>query len=1100
MCCFVLLFLTSACAAAEGVPPVYLGCDLGETRTVDRVSLTPRPLAHGYCAEKFAVEVSTDGQHYTEVRRAYKPSGPQTDTFAFAPTLARFVRLKVWTSWERAPNGNNVQVAEVGIYGPDGDLNLARTGRMWATSTAADEPGGRCFQPAMANDGDPRTFWCSADQSVNQPDQRRAAADIGGEMKPPYFTPEEREAWTARVRAVLDPGRRRVGRTRAACPSPALADLRDRFRDPPAEDRPTCLWLWNDDLDEAQLRAQVREMKAHGVGGVHLFPVPEGFRGYEGMRPEYLSAGFFRAVEAAVEEARRQGVVVDLYDEGAWPSGEAFGQVVADHPELRGRILRRAVEEVLGPTEVALGVPEGTVAVVGMEKAKAQVEDLTAYVRSGTLSWSAPAGTWAIWFFVDEPQGGSDLLNPRVGQRFLQLTHERYAERVGREFGRTIRGIFTDEPAVRGAALGGEGIKWTHDFLPVFRDRKGYSLGRYLPILFAENDAEIAPFYTPNEIAAVRYDYFDVWTAMMAAAYFRPIQEWCHAHGIEALGHLGGEDSLWEHARHGFGHYFRPMRYFDVPGIDLIWRQLFPGQRNGNFPKFAGSAAHHAGQSRTLSESFAVSGYGLSYAQMKWLTDYQYVRGINRLCLACFYYSTRGSRVFFTHSNFFVGNPLWPYFDRYADYVGRLGTLLREGEPVVHVAVYYPVTSLWITRDPAISEVLEEVGQTLLAAQVDYEYLDDAALLEHLDRYRVLILPRTVTLPLRVVRRIARFRRRGGVVIAVDGRPTRSCERGRQTAFEAEVESLFGAGERVYELPREAFASQLNLVTNVPGVVDFRLAEPHPHLRYCHRQAGEIHLYFLTNEADTPQSFRAWFAAPGEPEVWNPEDGSMTSVSRAADGSLSLSLPPWGSLFAVFADGERRGGKGTEGERRGGEGEMTWEPVLTLGGTWDLRVVRSFEFRDSQLRLDEPMEAPPRQAALGPWADLGLADFSGSIEYRQTFEWPGPAGESARFWLDLGTVRYVADVWLNGQHVGTRLWPPFRVEVTSHLRSGANELAILVTNTLANQILRPDVQAEADRRGWLTVYSRGTVPYEREALPSGLWGPVRLCRQESGGN
>jgi hypothetical protein len=63
------------------------------------------------------------------------------------------------------------------------------------------------------------------------------------------------------------------------------------------------------------------------------------------------------------------------------------------------------------------------------------------------------------------------------------------------------------------------------------------------------------------------------------------------------------------------------------------------------------------------------------------------------------------------------------------------------------------------------------------------------------------------------------------------------------------------------------------------------------------------------------------------------------------------------------------------------------------------------------------------------------------------------------------------------------------------LRPGANELVVIVTNTLANQILRPDVPAEADRRGWLTVYSKGTAPYEREALPSGLWGPVRLCQQ-----
>ena len=72
-----------------------------------------------------------------------------------------------------------------------------------------------------------------------------------------------------------------------------------------------------------------------------------------------------------------------------------------------------------------------------------------------------------------------------------------------------------------------------------------------------------------------------------------------------------------------------PCAGMDLPGVDTIWRQLFPGQRNHHFPRYAGSVARQEGRQLVLTESFCVYGNGLTLAEMKWLMDYQYVRGCN---------------------------------------------------------------------------------------------------------------------------------------------------------------------------------------------------------------------------------------------------------------------------------------------------------------------------------------------------------------------------------------------------------------------------------------------------------------------------------------
>lgn len=120
----------------------------------------------------------------------------------------------------------------------------------------------------------------------------------------------------------------------------------------------------------------------------------------------------------------------------------------------------------------------------------------------------------------------------------------------------------------------------------------------------------------------------------------------------------------------------------------------------------------------------------------------------------------------------------------------------------------------------------------------------------------------------------------------------------------------------------------------------------------------------------------------------------------------------------------------------------------------------------------------PGTILTGDWSDQGLAGYAGGVRYRQTVEL-GPHG-TAR--LDLGRVRGTAAIMINGRPAGTRIWSPYRVDVTGLTRPGQNTVEVVVFNTLAGHL--------DDTSPTPMVY-----PGQRRA---GLFGPVRLMITPTG--
>jgi hypothetical protein len=266
-------------------------------------------------------------------------------------------------------------------------------------------------------------------------------------------------------------------------------------------------------------------------------------------------------------------------------------------------------------------------------------------------------------------------------------------------------------------------VPWFPGLPQAYEAQCGRSFISDLPRFFVEPDQRI-----PVAVARARVVLYDVLTRRFAGAYFERLKNWGRLHSLASGGHLGGDDETFGAVKYGYGHLLRQLRQMDVPGVDLIWRQLFPGREGqSNFPVAAASAAHQNGTRFALSESFCVYGNGLTPTQMKWLTDYQYIRGVNLLVVGCYPLSTRNHHMTGERPHFGPMNPLWDHLPGYHAYVARLGYVLSVGRPLVGTALYYPARDMWawgLAAKEAV-ESYEAIARELMARQCPFDLIDE---------------------------------------------------------------------------------------------------------------------------------------------------------------------------------------------------------------------------------------------------------------------------------------------------------------------------------------------------------------------------------------
>jgi hypothetical protein len=248
---------------------------------------------------------------------------------------------------------------------------------------------------------------------------------------------------------------------------------------------------------------------------------------------------------------------------------------------------------------------------------------------------------------------------------------------------------------------------------------------------------------------------------------------------------------------------------------------------------------------------------------------------------------------------------------------------------------------------------------------------------------------------------------------------------------------------------------------------------------WIHRQAGDVDIYFVANQKERTEDVMTSFRVGGkEAELWHPDTGLIEPAEyRIEDGrtTVPLHLDPDGSVFVVFRQ------KASAPSRRLPHPAST--ELTTIQGPWQVSFPPNWG-APPQIRLDN----------LISWtacADAGVKYFSGTATYTKDIEAPTEWFRSnAKLVLDLGMVKEIAEVSVNGRAAGGILWKlPFQAEVTGALKPGKNHLEIKVTNLWPNRMIG-DQQPSAEKKYTFTDYK----PYTKDSplLESGLLGPVKL--------
>ncbi len=563
------------------------------------------------------------------------------------------------------------------------------------------------------------------------------------------------------------------------------------FRAPPAICRGTPFWSWNGKLDRERLFRQLAALKEMGLGGAHAHP-------RTGLSaPDYLSPEFLALIRDCADEAERIGMNLWLYDEDRWPSGFAGGLVTKD-PALRCRHLRLTRTPCTPgetrdanfhhsaplPTTERIWVASWGLRFDAEQRligARRLAEGEAA--APGETGWHAyrEISIGTSWF---NDQAYADLLNTKAVERFIEVTHQRYADVLGDRLGRTIPAIFTDEPLFRGmpqlASASDERdhfLAWTDDLPQSFRTATGTDILDVLPGVFFDRADGLS--------SRDRWRFHDHHTERFAG-YADAIGAWCERHGIASTGHLMAEENLGSQTE-WVGECMRSYRGFQLPGIDLLCDNL-----EFTTAKQAQSAARQYGRPGLLSELYGVTNWDFDFQGHKRQGDWQAALGIIVRVHHLAWYSMAGEAKRDYPAAIGWQSPWWREYPVVEDHYARLNTVLTRGKPRCRVGVVHPIESFWVERGPQDRHRDEAAAQEaafsntvhwLLHGLIDFDFISESllpsqspvaaesALKVGAMAYDVVVLPRLRTIRATTLDRLETFVAAGGTVIFAGGIP-----------------------------------------------------------------------------------------------------------------------------------------------------------------------------------------------------------------------------------------------------------------------------------------------------------------------------------------
>ncbi len=875
-------------------------------------------------------------------------------------------------------------------------------------------------------------------------------------------------------------------------------------------------------MTTASITRDLEAMKSKGINRAEIWDVAAV------RNPDFIPAGgpflgdeSVALIKHAIAEGRRLKMKIGIVASSGWNAGGSWVT-----PDWASKSLYVSKVDVTGPQSISIDLPfpkfpEGCpmkdpvtpvfykdVSVLAVPySAERKINDLSGVVsltpqfKDGKLSWNVPAGKWTILRFVCSNNGQQlivpspnsnglfiDFFDPNATVRHLQY----FMDRLG----------VTPENSAD-AGLGyfefdsmelAEGTPWTDSFPAIFMERRGYDLEKYLPIL--------AGWDIQNSTDRFRYDFRQTVSDQLIYSHYETAVEFLKKYNAELVSESGGPGPpIWDTC---------PVDALKALGAVSVPRGEFWIQhRNMFLIKEVSSASHIYGKTLVDAESFTTwRRWKDSPFDIKKVVDRAFCEGLNNITFHTFASTNPedGLPGKTYHAGFDMnpGTTWWEKSKPFTDYLSRCSYLLQQGLFVGDVCYYYGDQAP--NFFPLFHDVREKPSLKGLGSGYDFDVVNSDVILNRMSvkdgrlvlpdgmSYAIMQLPEQEHMPLQVLKKISELVKDGATILGP--RPTTvpglkdlgqenvelhqlAGEMWGLTDGKTIFENPYGKGKIVWGMSAEEILKQKTILP------DFSTDEGSG-IDYIHRTTPFGEIYFLRNEREESVTSHCRFRVTQmHPELWDPSTGAISRVVEYSDKEgqtgFELELPAHGSIFVVFSRTYRRDlSQFSDPTHDAAVAEIAGPWKVDFPPGWGAPASAEFERLISWTESQDP----------------GIKYFSGTATYHNSFQLEETSADK-QVVLDLGEIRDVAEVFVNGKSAGILWKKPYRADISALVQPGKNELKVEIVNLWVNRLTGDMLADPKDRycktnQSFMTseVWPGGDEPFRLQ--PAGLLGPVRV--------
>lgn len=703
-----------------------------------------------------------------------------------------------------------------------------------------------------------------------------------------------------------------------------------------------------------------------------------------------------------------------------------------------------------------------------------EVIDLTSKMKSdGSLEWQVPSGNWTVMRFGYSLTGAKNgpAMPEATGYEVdkLSKTHlESYMTQwsnplkaaLGENFGKSLKYYLID-------SYEADAQNWTETMIGEFTNRRGYSPLKYLPALAGKiiESSEVSDRFL--------WDFRLTLAEMLVDNHYAFVTDFAHKQGIKTYGEVAGISlPIIQDALRNKNSVDIPMAEFGMGkglGTDGNWTSPADLETQKAYSRAnerlnahqsdvreAASAAHIYGKKVVGAEAWTGGGYE-SPSELKFIGDYWLTQGINQII----FHTSAHQPLDTKPGNVMVGthfhrNITWAEQAKpFVEYISRNQFLLQEGRSVADIAYY-------LGEDIPVSVPYWEKLKYEMPEGYDYDFVNAEILLcfeiENGEltlpsgmRYKVLVLPNKTTMTPAILSKIMALVKAGANIVgpkplkspSLVGYPTADNE------VATNANELWGQADGQYIYQSGYGKGKIFCNTPLLGVLgqievekDLSYTKPSmdTKLSWIHRKTADADFYFVLNMRNHTEDLDVKFRIDGKmPELWYADQGVFKPVSHKIENgttTIKLHLDPQESLFIVFQK------PALQNEFVINEKKET--SSLKLIDNWKISFTEPLG-NQKEILLNQ----------LSSWTnnvDETIKYFSGTATYTNDFEIKKSSPQSTLM-LDLGVVKDIATVIINGKEIETLWKAPYTLDISNAVAIGKNKLEIKVTNQWDNRII-----------------------------------------------